>query len=102
MSYASYYEHHRRFASVPPFVKFTESFGETSETAYDVFDTFGRFISRAVRDAGTKMREYKSVKAVSGLSDEVLKDIGVQRSEIRYVARRVAENPGLNYRTFCQ
>jgi uncharacterized protein YjiS (DUF1127 family) len=48
------------------------------------------------------MREYKSVKAVSGLSDEVLKDIGVQRSEIRYVARRVAENPGLNYRTFCQ
>ncbi len=102
MSYTSYHDQRRYSPSGVPFAEFTESFRTTGETIYDAMDSFSRFVSRAVRAAGAKMREYRTVQVVSGLSDQTLKDIGVQRSEIRYIARRVASNPGVDYRTFRQ
>ena len=102
MSYTSYHDHRGYLASGVPFVAYTESFRTTGETIYDVIVSFCRFVSRTVRAAGARKREYRTVQVVSGLSDQTLNDIGVQRSEIRYIARCMASNPGTDYRAFTQ
>ena len=42
----------------------------------------------------------QTVKALEGLDDRVLADIGVYRDEVETVARLVAENPGTDHREF--
>ena len=88
MSYRYYvgYRPHRSYAV--PFV-------EAAETALGV-------IARAFRSTRAKARENSAIKILSGLDDRTLRDIGVPRSEIRSIARKMAENPGMDYRAMCR
>ena len=69
------------------------------EVVYSAVDTAARAVGRVFQSIVVKARERSSVRALSGLSDHALKDIGVTRSEIAHVARVVAERPGTNYRS---
>lgn len=73
-----------------------------SEAIYTAIETATGFVGQAFRALKVKARERSAVTAVSNLDDRTLKDIGIRRSEIRYLARKVAENPGVDYRTLCQ
>ena len=102
MSYVSESnQHHFRRASVP-FAEYTESFRTMGEAVYDAFDIMVEVVVRVGRAASTKMQERKAANMVSELSDHTLEDIGVHRSEIRYVAARSAANPEVDYRVFRQ
>ena len=56
-------------------------------------------VVRAFHAVQTKMLERATVKQLSALEDHVLHDIGVPRSQIHEVARKMAENPGVDHRT---
>lgn len=58
--------------------------------------------ARAFRAVHNKFQERAAVRALSELEDWVLEDIGVPRSEIRAMVRKMMENPGLDHRTFRQ
>ena len=102
MSYVSESnQHHFRRASVP-FAEYTESFRTMGEAVYDAFDIMVEFVVRVGRAASTKMQERETGNMVSEVSDHTLRDIGVRRAEIRYVAARSAATPEIDYRVFRQ
>ena len=102
MTYTPHADHHRHSAAGMAFVESTAPYRAMGEAVYEGFDSFGSLVSRAVRAARAKIREHRTVRDLSGVGDDTLKDIGVHRSQIRHVARRAAANPGVNYRVFCQ
>ena len=55
-------------------------------------------IARSFNAIAKGLKARKTVSEVSQLSDHLLKDIGVQRYELESLARRAAENPGIDYR----
>ena len=57
-------------------------------------------VGRLFAKLAVAYRERRAVTTLRGLDDRTLADIGVDRSGIRHVARKTAENPGLDYRTF--
>jgi uncharacterized protein YjiS (DUF1127 family) len=82
-------------------IHYTKSQGQAhfvGEAVYAAVDSAARAVGRSFRATVVKVRERQSVQTLSGLSDHTLRDIGVSRSEIAYLARVVAERPGINYR----
>ncbi len=55
-------------------------------------------VRRLARAARAAWRERIAVKTLSSLDDRTLKDIGVSRSEIPYLANRHANTDGIDYR----
>jgi uncharacterized protein YjiS (DUF1127 family) len=72
------------------------------EAVYTAVEAAAGLVGRAFRAAKAKARERSAVNSLSGLDDETLKDIGIGRSEIRYVARKLAADSGVDYRSMCQ
>jgi uncharacterized protein YjiS (DUF1127 family) len=72
------------------------------EAVHTAVEAAAGLVGQAFRAAKAKARERSAVNALSELDDGTLKDIGIPRSEIRYVARKLAENSGVDYRTMCQ
>lgn len=72
------------------------SFGSPFARVVDA--AFG-FVARSVRAARARARENSAISILSGLDDRTLRDIGVPRSEIRPIAQKMAENPGIDYRS---
>lgn len=56
------------------------------------------FVARALRAARRSAREESAIGILSDLDDRTLRDIGIPRSEIPVVARKLAENPELDPR----
>jgi uncharacterized protein YjiS (DUF1127 family) len=50
----------------------------------------------------TNRRKRRPTRVSGHLSDRALKDIGIRRSEIQFLSRKVADNPGTDYRVFSQ
>jgi uncharacterized protein YjiS (DUF1127 family) len=90
MAYMSYTKDRMRSAGQSPFDRAGEIFDAS------VLATV-RMIGKAVRSAHAQYVERRTAAALSRLDDRILQDIGVNRSEIRYIARRLAENPGRDY-----
>ena len=98
MSYTSHENYHNTMASHGSF-----------PSAYDIYSNAagglqhaGAFIAhmawKAYNAAAMKIRERQNYHAACNLSDEILKDIGIQRSEIYYLSKRMAANPGVDFR----
>lgn len=71
------------------------SFGSPFARAVDA--AFG-FVARAFRAARARAWENSAISILSDLDDRTLRNIGVPRSEIRSVTRKLAEHPGMDYR----
>ena len=84
MSYRYYVGYRPYRSQAAPFVQ-----------AADAVFGFAAWVYRAAR---ARARENSAINILSGLDDRTLKDIGVPRSEIHSIARRMAENPGMDYR----
>ena len=98
MTYASYTRHKVHESQKVPFEEFVEPTRFVGEAFYSASEAIAQAATRVFKEAVVSSRERTSVKELSALSDHTLKDIGVDRSEIRYLARRVAENPQADYR----
>ncbi len=55
-------------------------------------------VARAFRATRARARENSAINILSGLDDRTLRDIGVPRSEIHPITRKMAENPGMDHR----
>jgi uncharacterized protein YjiS (DUF1127 family) len=102
MSTRSYANHRPDRRISVPFAEFVAPMSHIGEAVYTAIEGTAGLVGQAFRTAKVKARARKQVNVLSGLDDRTLKDIGVRRSEIRYVARKVAENPGLDYRVICR
>ena len=69
-----------------------------SKRSDTVVDATVRGLTRAFRAIRVKMREAAAVNVLANLDPHTLKDIGIERGNIRKVAREIAENPELDYR----
>ena len=71
----------------------------TGVRPHTVIDAMAGAVARAFAAAQAKMRERATIREISNLDDHILNDIGLPRSEIRAMARKLAENPGLDHRS---
>ena len=69
---------------------------------YPITDAVVSAVVRAFHAVSTKVVERATVKQLSALEDHILADIGVPRSRIHEMARKMAENPGVDHRTIAQ
>jgi uncharacterized protein YjiS (DUF1127 family) len=92
MSYASYARQKVQESQKVPFAEFVEPTRFVGETFYGASEAIAHAAARVFKEAVVKSRRRASEKELSALSDHTLKDIGVHRSEIHYLTRRVAEN----------
>ena len=98
MTYASYTRHRVHESQRVPFAEFVQPTYFVGEAFYNASEAIARAAARTFRAAMIKSRARSSAEELSALSDHTLKDIGVERSQIKYLARRVAENPNVDYR----
>ena len=73
-----------------PFAEVFAPFYSRGEAIVTAADGLFRFGARVIRAIAVKARERATIDALSDLDDRTLKDIGVSRSDIRYIARRTA------------
>jgi uncharacterized protein YjiS (DUF1127 family) len=98
MTNASYARHNQYGSHKVTFEDLVEPTRYVGEAFYNASEALTKAAARVVKETAAKARARASIKELSALSDHVLKDIGVKRSEIRELARRVAENPDTDYR----
>jgi uncharacterized protein YjiS (DUF1127 family) len=97
MSYSSLFGPRGNVVHSVLLADFISPFNLVSEFVYETVDGMSRLVERTVANRRVRARERQSVNELSRLSDRVLEDIGVQRSEIRRLARSIAENPDGGY-----
>jgi len=85
-----------------PFAELFAPVAFVGEAVYTAMGAVVRIVGKAVRAVRARARERAAIAVLSALDDRMLKDIGVDRSGIQYLVRKVAENPGVDYRTMCQ
>ena len=95
----AYFDHrHDHSGKHVPFSEFTDAFKTAGDAIFEAFAGAYHFAARAAETVAEKSREVKTARALSELSDHTLRDIGVHRSEIRYVAQQVAKDPNFDPR----
>ena len=97
MSYANYPDHGMAPAPAVPFSEFTAPMMYIGEAIYGAFETAAKAVHSAFAWIVRKVRAYETVQHMSALDERTLQDIGVGRSEIRYVAQRAAESSRYDY-----
>lgn len=94
MSYANHH-HHSRMGPTPavPFSEFTAPFAIVAQGVLAAFETAARLVSAGVAAVARMRRRHQAQCQLMSLDDRTLRDIGVSRSEIRYLAQRAADEP---------
>ncbi len=102
MSYRTYANYRMNQAFRVPFAEFTAPMSFVGKAVYTAVEAAARLVGQAFRATKVKVRERAAINGLAALDDRTLKDIGVRRSEICFLAHKVAENPGVDYRVMCQ
>ena len=100
MSKATSYRYYDGAEIRVPFAEVTSPMNYMGEAICTGFDAVFRATGKAFHAVATKIRERRAIAELSELDDRTLADIGISRSLIHHVAKKVAENPGVNYRIF--
>ena len=85
-----------------PFAELFAPIGFVGEAAYMAIGASVRVVGKAFRIARARAKERKAIAVLTALDDRMLKDIGVDRSQIHYLVRKTTENPEIDYRVMCQ
>ena len=93
----SYHSGYKSPDSVP-FSHFVSPMREAGEAVNWIFAGAFGFAGKLARAVHVKMRARASMRALAHLEDHELADIGIHRSEIAYLAHRVAEDPTFDHR----
>jgi uncharacterized protein YjiS (DUF1127 family) len=81
-----------------PFAEFVDPTRSAGVVIYETSEAIARAVGQAFGTIVKRVKVHRTANLVSQLSDDLLWDIGVNRADIRALARRVAENPDLDYR----
>jgi uncharacterized protein YjiS (DUF1127 family) len=81
-----------------PFAEFVDPIRFVGVVVYDTSETAARAVGRAFGTIVKRVMAQRTANEVSQLSDDALWDIGIDRADIGRLARRVAENPEVDYR----
>ena len=93
MSYADHDQPWMKPAPAVPFSAFTVPLATIGEALYAAVAAVFRAVARIARRHRTQSR-------LMTLDNRTLQDIGVARSEIRYVARRMSDDAGYDFRRY--
>ncbi len=97
MSYVHHKDDTLRGAGLP-FAEVLAPMWYFGEAIYTGLEAVAMAVAAGARWIGRRWRAHRSVAVLSVLNDHMLKDIGLYRSEIRYLAHKIAENPDMDYR----
>jgi uncharacterized protein YjiS (DUF1127 family) len=97
MRYENYPDHRVYGRSNVPVADVAAPMAYAGEAIYAAYEAVAGIFGQVVRAVKVRARERSAVEALSTLDDRILNDIGVRRSEIRYLSRKIAENPGADY-----
>ena len=81
-----------------PFADLVKLISFVGQTIFDTATEFTRAAAHAFEAVEKHVKVRKTINEVSSLSDDVLNDIGLDRSEIEPLARRAVENHTVDYR----
>lgn len=98
MSYAN--QNHQGMSPAPavPFSEFTAPMEVVGQNVYLAFAMAAKGVTAVVGAVGRAARRHQAQSQLMSLDDRTLRDIGVSRSEIRYIAKQVSDNPSTDYR----
>ncbi len=102
MSYKSYTDHRTNAASNVAYVHSVAPVASIGEAVYTAAESAIQAACRVYWSARVDARASRSIRTLSALEDHTLRDIGIRRSEIHNIARKMAENPGMEYRVIRQ
>ena len=100
MSYANHDQSGMRPAPAVPFSEFTAPMAYIGEAVYTAVEMAAKGIAAAFRAVARVAQRHRTQSQLMTLDDRTLQDIGVSRSEIRYIARRVSEDAGYDFRRY--
>ena len=98
MSYADHPQHGMRPAPAVPFSEFTAPMEAVGQSVYVAGETVAKAIYSVFAAIARMVRQHRARNQLMALDDRTLQDIGVSRSEIRYIAQRVSDDPGYDHR----
>ena len=82
-----------------PFGHFVSPMSHMGEAVYTAFAETSGLVGRIARAVQMKLRERATIQALTNLDEHQLADIGISCSEICYLARRLAKDPGFDHRS---
>ena len=98
MSYASHSDSRSGSAHAVPFSEFTAPMMVIGESVYTAFEMASKAVYQGTSAIVRSWQRHRSESQLRALDDRTLQDIGVSRSEIRYLAKRVSEDPNFDFR----
>ena len=98
MSYAN--PNHGRMGQAPavPFSEVTAPMEAVGQSVYTAIEMAAKAVYAGFTGVASMFRRHRAQSQLMALDDRTLQDIGVSRSEIRYIAKRVSEDTGYDHR----
>ena len=93
MSYANHQQSRLGPSPFVPFSEFTAPMTVVAQGVQAAFETAASTVVAVVAAIGRMRRRHQAQSQLMSLDDRTLRDIGVSRSEIRYLARRAGDEP---------
>ena len=100
MTSDSYFSRYQYAARSVPFSVYVGGFKLVGKALRKTALAIASGIVDKARAFETNRRNPRHTLLPAGISEKTLQDIGIRGSEIQFLARKMAENPGVDYRVF--